>query len=168
MHQHLTICVPCCTVCIMHKQTNIFGLWHRSLGIKKSMSYATRIYTNSLKNNHHFHFNGPFPGERGSGSSSSSTCSRMVPLDTKHRFLHARCPSCVPTNSVQALTKTQSTDHNQWPFLHLPPDSWGKRRWSLYAVYPTDAMLLSVWNETIEFEHVTYISGLFTAKVTTL
>jgi len=47
------------------------------------------------------------------------------PLPSPTYFLHARCPSCHPTNSVKALQETQSTDPNQWPGLILSSSTTG-------------------------------------------
>jgi len=70
-------------------------------------------------------------------SFSFTCCGRELLATSGMEFLWARCPSCQPTISVKPLKGTQSTNPDHCvlasSFLHPPPDSWEKKRSSLYT-----------------------------------
>jgi len=76
--------------------------------------------------------------------------------DNQEWFLHARCPSCHPTNSVKALRTIQSTDSNCKITNHIlsffdpSTDSYGNRYCTAYARYLT----LVPWYQASQFSFI--------------
>jgi len=124
LHIHCNDSIAICTMILY----SIGWIIHATLPLLavflfNQSSFQELIEVGQSPEHHHLCFNGNFPGEPGSTSSSlasSSTRSRTEPLGSKC-FLWAGCPSCHLTNSVKALNlETQSTGHNQGKSLTAP------------------------------------------------